>query len=382
MDPRRDAVEAHRAVWDAAPSSEFAARSLLRAGWLQLWGGDAPGARESWGILGTRHPDPKARAQGLFWLGRGLLGLGEDQRARATLTDAAKAAPEGFEGIRARDLTEGGLGAEPFTRERATHLSDAASREVECIRWVEEWSSTAASADGSVAHLAVIDNLLAVGLRAQALAEGLDAIAAMTSDPQGLYRLTAALERRGLYPVAIHGANQLARISPALSPDRAPRCLQQLMLPLAYSDLVQEAARLYNLDPYILLALLRQESWFGSHALSGAQARGLSQVIPSTAREIAGELGVTPFVLDDLFRPKNGVTFGAWYLNRQVAGLGRRPLLALAAYNGGPGNARRWTQGDMAIDADDFVEAIDFPETRTYVRSIYEIYTRYRGAYE
>jgi soluble lytic murein transglycosylase len=154
-----------------------------------------------------------------------------------------------------------------------------------------------------------------------------------------------------------------------------------LAYPLAFGDLVEREATANGLDPYLLLSLLRQESWFGPAARSGAEALGLSQVIPPTAAEIAQALGRRGFNYEDLVRPKESVAFGSWYLAKQSQTLGRRPLLALAAYNAGPGSAQRWTGGNPRVDPDDFVQAIDFTETRNYVRSIYEIYGRYRELY-
>ena len=97
--------------------------------------------------------------------------------------------------------------------------------------------------------------------------------------------------------------------------------------------------------------------------------------------DIAKELGRTGFRFEDLARPTEAVTFGSWYLARQIRDLGQRPVLALAAYNAGPGNARRWAGRNLNADPDDFVFAIDFAETRTYVRSIYEHYAHYRQLY-
>jgi soluble lytic murein transglycosylase len=127
--------------------------------------------------------------------------------------------------------------------------------------------------------------------------------------------------------------------------------------------------------------LLRQESWFGARAQSSAAASGLTQIIPSTAQDIARSLGQPGFTQQDLLRPTISIAFGARYLSDQYQRFGRRALLALAAYNGGGGSVTRWQEGDPRIDPDDFVQNIDFVETRTYVRSIYEIYGHYRALY-
>jgi len=144
---------------------------------------------------------------------------------------------------------------------------------------------------------------------------------------------------------------------------------------------VQQEATARGLNPFLLVSLLRQESWFAPHALSVADARGLSQVLPSTGAGIARALGRGSFTAEDLYRPGESVAFGAWYLGDQIKNLGGRPLLALAAYNGGGGSVRRWTAGDTRMDPDAFVDTIDFSETRGYVRSIYQMFARYQALY-
>src|SRR2546427_673449 len=111
-------------------------------------------------------------------------------------------------------------------------------------------------------------------------------------------------------------------------------------------------------------------------------ARALETCSPSPeGSQIARSLGRARFDAEDLYRPRESVAFGSWYLAEQIRNLGGRPLLALAAYNGGAGSAQRWSGRNFGIDPDDFVDAIDFAETRGYVRSIYQIYSRYQQLY-
>ena len=107
----------------------------------------------------------------------------------------------------------------------------------------------------------------------------------------------------------------------------------------------------------------------------------MSQVLPSTGSGIARSLGRAKFDAEDLYRPRESIAFGAWYLAEQMRNLGGRPLLALAAYNGGAGSVQRWTGSNFRMDPDVFVDSIDFSETRGYVRSIYQIYSWYRYLY-
>ena len=125
---------------------------------------------------------------------------------------------------------------------------------------------------------------------------------------------------------------------------------------------------------------MRQESFFDPGAVSSASAVGLTQVIPSTAQEIAGQLGETSFRNSDLLRPRVSLRFGAHYLGSQINLFDGDLSAALAAYNGGPGNALRWSEV-APDDPDLFLEMIDFPETHDYVRLVLANYAIYLYTY-
>jgi soluble lytic murein transglycosylase len=129
-----------------------------------------------------------------------------------------------------------------------------------------------------------------------------------------------------------------------------------------------------------MLAVMRQESSFDPRAQSGALAMGLTQIIPSTARNIASRLGRDDFALRDLFKPSVSVEFGTWFVSQLLADYKGRIFPALAAYDAGGGNVARWLQrfGD---DPDLLVEQIPFSETQTYLRIVYDNYWHYRSLY-
>jgi soluble lytic murein transglycosylase len=131
-----------------------------------------------------------------------------------------------------------------------------------------------------------------------------------------------------------------------------------------------------------LYALLRQESLFNASATSWVGARGLAQVMPATGEGIAQNLGITGYRSQDLYRPAVSVRFGAYYLGQQIGNMSGSLPGALAAYNGGLGNARRWAGGSVVADQDLFAEGIDFRETREYVKLVYGFQAVYRGIYQ
>ncbi len=133
----------------------------------------------------------------------------------------------------------------------------------------------------------------------------------------------------------------------------------------------------YERNWVIIHAITRQESQFDRTAMSSVGARGLMQLMPGTAREQAGKIGVSFSGLDQLTADPNlSIMLGSSYFDRMYANYGSYPL-AIAAYNAGPGNVNKWLRlnGDPrtgAVDTVDWVEAIPFTETRGYVQRVLE----------
>lgn len=150
--------------------------------------------------------------------------------------------------------------------------------------------------------------------------------------------------------------------------------------PRAYEDLVQASAARHGLDPNLLLAVMRVESVYDAEIVSYAGAIGLLQIMPRTGRLIAHQLGLHDFHTDDLLDPRTNIELAAWYLSSLITRFEGRVPLAIAAYNGGPHNVRRWMEEygpDMPLDA--FLERIPFDQTYRYVRRVLSHYVVYRA---
>jgi len=150
-------------------------------------------------------------------------------------------------------------------------------------------------------------------------------------------------------------------------------------LPRAYEWLVVPAANRYGLDPNLLLAVMRVESAYQKHIVSYAGAVGLMQIMPRTGQLIAHALEHDDFSPADLLDPQTNLEFAAWYLTSLIRRFDGRLPLALAAYNGGPHNVRRWMR-DCAEEAsvDVLLERIPFTQTHRYVRRVLVYYEAYR----
>ena len=150
-------------------------------------------------------------------------------------------------------------------------------------------------------------------------------------------------------------------------------------LPRAYEWLVVPAARRYGLDPNLLLAVMRVESAYQKHIVSYAGAVGLMQIMPRTGQLIAHTLGHDDFTPADLLDPGLNLEFAAWYLSSLIHRFDGRLPLAIAAYNGGPHNVRRWIQESAdGTPLDVLLERIPFTQTHRYVRKVLMHYEAYR----
>lgn len=139
--------------------------------------------------------------------------------------------------------------------------------------------------------------------------------------------------------------------------------------PDRYWDIVQQAAAGDRYEPRLFHALIREESNFNRRIVSFAGARGLSQLMPATARQTAGWLGMQ-ISMDDLDDPKINLAIGARYFDAMHKQLGDSPFLSLAAYNAGAGRVNQWLGAWGNVPTDEFVERIPFRETRDYVKRV------------
>jgi soluble lytic murein transglycosylase len=150
-----------------------------------------------------------------------------------------------------------------------------------------------------------------------------------------------------------------------------------LRFPTPFRDMFQAGAKQNQVDDAWVLGLARQESRFNAEARSSAGAMGLMQLMPSTARWVARQLGLNGFRAADTTSVDMNINLGTYYLRHVLDELGH-PVLATAAYNAGPMRALRW-QGDRAMEGAVYVETIPFTETRDYVRKVMFNTTIYAG---
>jgi len=163
--------------------------------------------------------------------------------------------------------------------------------------------------------------------------------------------------------------------------ESAPRDFWKLAFPMPYRADLERFAKQNDLDPFLMAALIRQESEFNPNAVSVANARGLMQIEPVTGRELSRRLQVKPYSTPRLFQPALNLQLGSYYLKSIVANLNGRLEAALAAYNAGPSRARSWLSWGEFREPAEFIETVPFSQTRSYIQTVLRNADVYRRLY-
>jgi soluble lytic murein transglycosylase len=180
------------------------------------------------------------------------------------------------------------------------------------------------------------------------------------------------------------GINVMKRAYPqymAAGGERLPAELLKVLYPVNYWPLIRRYSAERQLDPYLIAALIAQESTFTEDIKSAANAYGLMQILPSTGRQYAKTLGMPRrFSLSMLTTADTNIRMGTAYFADLVKQFGGAHY-ALATYNAGPNRVARWIAERPGIDRDEFIDDIPFPETQNYVKRILGTAEDYRRLY-
>lgn len=148
--------------------------------------------------------------------------------------------------------------------------------------------------------------------------------------------------------------------------------------PLKYGELVFQFAQEYSLDPYLVFAVIQTESKFNSKATSIRNAKGLMQIMDTTGKWAAQNIGIPNFQTHMLYDPAVNIRIGCWYLNRLRAEFKGDWDMVILAYNSGSGKVRSWLH---KRSQEELLQNVPYPETRNYAKSLKESYGLYKRYY-
>jgi len=221
------------------------------------------------------------------------------------------------------------------------------------------------------------EKLISIGFLEMGMKE-LSLISQEKGNEEFLYYLAQLYKKAGGYQRAIGLSWGISRknhhdsISPSLA---------EILFPKPYIEKARQESFQYNLSPYLVLGLMRQESAFNKKVVSSARAIGLMQLLPTTATRVARSMGTKPPDQNDLKKPEVNIQLGVKYLSGLLNDFEDNIIFALASYNAGPGKVKQWMEIRSHLMPLEFMESIPYKETRNYVKKVLRNYVIYKTLY-
>ena len=348
------AMEGYGQTASMAPTMDRAGLARMRLGQLHIGAGDHRQAAAVFENYLADFPEGRRWQEAAYWAAWARLRLGDHERAAGHVALVTRGDPLSYYAF---------LGAELLGQDYEPELDPDPPFDESGVFWMYEPLREAGLLKRAGMNPAAAD----AAARLVERAEG---------SPGALLRLAEGLIAEGMY---IEGIRVGGRAQSAGYP-RSPR-LVRAAYPLPYRDIIFDEAAKREVDPFLMAALMRQESAFDAEIVSSAGAVGLMQVMPETGRELALREGPRPFSPAALRVADVNLHLGSRYLAQMLARYDGQLPLVLSAYNAGPSRANRWRRLPEASDLQRFTERIPFFETRNYVKSVERNLRVYRWLY-
>ena len=152
-----------------------------------------------------------------------------------------------------------------------------------------------------------------------------------------------------------------------------------IIFPIGYKDYINKYSKEYDIDPFLVAAIIKVESNYNKDAASQKDARGLMQIGPQTGIWASEELGIEGYSPESLFEPEVNIRIGVWYINILKKEFNNNMNLVLAAYNAGSGNVNKWLSDKSYSSDGSKLDKIPFEETDEYLDKVkfnYQVYNK------
>jgi soluble lytic murein transglycosylase len=345
------AAAAYQRLAALFPDTQLAREGRWRQGWMAYRQQDFAQAEKLFAALAKSAGGTPDGESALYWQARSADRQAQTAKARQLYRDLLRRYPDGYYALwaeRRLDLSASALQPGTDGTAKPPPLSPSLDR-----------------------HYRRSQELAVIGLLRLARGE-LDVVKDGASrDPAFTRFLLAEYSRLQGYAAALRFALLLSR-------EGHGNWLRYLF-PHAYWETVNAQAQAKHLDPYLVLALIRQESMFDPEAVSPAQAYGLMQLLPKTAARLTNAQSVPTASLVD---PEFNVRTGTLYLRQLLDLYDEELFMAIAAYNAGENAVDKWRARYAGLEEDEFIESISYRETRNYVKLVLRNYRTYRRLYD
>ena len=366
-----DAIARYRQVAKVGEPASQRAEARWRVGWVYYRMARYREAGDELRLLADQH-DSDFEPQALYWIGRAA-ELSQQPHAhevyvqlcqRYIYTYYCQLARERIDIPLSEPLASESI-SETVTVNGVTFANGEATRSM----------STRAEIEQQSAYRRTIE-LKALGLDSDAARELAGLTDRYSRDPDILMALAKMLNEVGAY----HQALRLARARFRDKLERTGGAIDQSLWKVAYPTgllptIKGEGAR--GVDPYLVAAIIREESQYDWRAVSRVGAIGLMQVMPGTANTVAHRLGLPAVGRDDLFDQGTNIRIGVHYVEQLLEQFSGNVAYAIASYNAGPMAVGSWIALHRGRSQDEFVELIPYQETRQYVKRVLRSYREY-----
>jgi len=339
---------------------------LWNLAWIEILGDKNNLALATLDRYLASYPDADYTSNALFWAGKVHAKRNEAAKRDASWQRLIQLYPFSYYSHRAREL----MGA---SAPKATESNESPAFPAIAENWNDE----------NDARLAVVRELLAIGLDTEAASE-LKIVAAQNPDDARLaFRLAELYSRIGEPMKAMGVLQRRFREIVRHGGKNVPQRFWEILFPRHHWERITAAAAKRDLDPYLMTSIIRQESGFEPTVVSSAGAVGLMQIMPAEAQRISTDDGqIGSVTREQLFNPDINVEVGAAEIVQKMKAMNGNILLAIASYNAGEDAVGRWLTKTSLADIDVFIESIPYAETRLYVKSVMRNQHEYRRIYE
>lgn len=329
--------------------------------WAAYIGRDYATARSLLTFIRDTYTNPNIRRQATYWLARIDERTGSKEKAEETYAELASAPYVDIYSLFAQRRGAKRSGTKDVSLDDAPEWSEIAEKEMP-------------------PELRLAYELVALGV----LRDARNELQENSSDANRKWSdalLAQLFYRNGQTHVAYRYMRRAFPEIATIEQAKVPREFMQMYYPLSHQEKITAEAKRHGLDPFLVMALIRQESAYDPEIKSPVGATGMMQIMPATGKELAGKLrkSWSPGRLTD---PEYNIELGTFYLRQLIQRFGGSVELALAAYNGGMGNVWKWQSAFRGRASDEFIESIPFSETKGYVKRITVMRSTYAQLHE
>ncbi|MFO1518100.1 MAG: transglycosylase SLT domain-containing protein [bacterium] len=368
---RSEAEEAFKRLSQAYPHGNFRDKGLWSAGWAAYRAREWEKALAFFADLEKGAADFPTAGKGIYWQARVYEKQGNGKKAKEEFLRAAQVSPYSYYGFLGLKRAKG---AGPVSQTPEVPIDWKGARS-----GAPKGGAKRESADLDP-HFRKALALYRADMGKQALGELQAAIKLNEGNSEALFRLLEEAKKTDAYFIPVLLGQKYWDNFKSLFPDgrAAEDYRTTLQFPYAFRSEVERTSREQGVPAAFIVGLMRQESAFQPWVSSSANAQGLMQLLPATARNRARSIGGS---VGDLFDPSDNIRLGTAELKALLDRFGGNWIYAIAGYNAGPGRPPQWAAQNGGLDEDEFVEEIPFAETNLYVKLVLRNYWTYQTLY-